>query len=157
MATFMPEPDPNRSPAPFRPEEGGSREVLVMAVVAILCGWGAGGAWAADLTPSMGRPATERKHLALPPDQRAGRPKCISPLARPTESPHEKGYFIGGGARERSRGSCERGEQEGVWGTDYTGIIIPKHVDLRWWHGQRAQGGAGAYQTDGPRVLRQHH
>jgi len=156
MATFRPEPAPNRSPAPLRSGEGGRRGGLVMTVVFVLWGWGAGGAWAADLTPSMGRPAAERKHLALPPDQRAGRPKCISPLARPTESPHEKGYYVGGGARERSRGSCERGAQEGVWGTDSTGIIIPKHVELRWWHGQRAQGGAGAYQTDGPRVLTGH-
>ena len=153
----MPQQGSNPLPAPSHPREGVSGGVLVMVAGVMLWGWGVGGGWAADLTPSMGRPAAERKHLAIPPDQRAGRPKCISPLARPTESPREKGYYVGGGARERSYGSCERGEQEGVWGTDYTGFIIPKHVDLRWWHGQRAQGGAGAYQTDGPRVLRHHH
>ena len=156
MTTFMPPESPNRTPTPIRSGVGVRGGFLVVACVASLWIWGTGGGWAADLTPSMGRPAAERKHLAVPPDQRAGRPKCISPLARPTESPHEKGYYVGGGAPERSRRACERGEQEGVWGTDYTGIIIPKHVELKWWHGQRAQGGVGAYQTDGPRLLRHH-
>ena len=58
-----------------------------------------------------------------------------------------------GGARERSRSSEERRINEGVWGTDYTGLVIPKHTNLRWWHGSRYQGGTGSYPTDGPRVL----
>lgn len=156
MTTFMPWRAPNRTLPPLRPREGETGRVLAVVALALLWGCGGRGGWAADLTPSMGRPAAERKHLAVPPDERAGHPKCISPLARPTDSPHEKGYFVGGGARERSRRSCERGTQEGVWGTDYTGILIPKHVELRWWHGARAQGGVGAYQTDGPRLLPHH-
>lgn len=110
---------------------------------------------AADLTPFMGRPATQRKHFQGDAFARAGDPQRISPLARPTESPHEFGYFVGGGARERSRLAQRRYPQEGVWGTDYAGAIIPKHVRLGWWHG-RQQGGTGSYATDGPRLIRGH-
>lgn len=100
----------------------------------------------------MGRPATARKHFQGNQHRRAGCPQNISPLAKPTESPHEIGYYVGGGARERSRqGEC-RAPQEGVWGTDYAGLVIPKHVVLGWWHGQRSQGGTGSYATDGPRL-----
>jgi hypothetical protein len=109
--------------------------------------------WGRDLTPPMGRPATERKHFQGDQLQRAGNPQCISPLAKPTESPREFGYYVGGGARERSRHADHRLPSEGVWGTDYLGILIPKHVNLGWWHGRRAQGGSGSYGTDGPRVL----
>lgn len=106
-----------------------------------------------DFTPRMGRPATERKHFQGDQFRRAGCPQCISPLAKPTESPHEIGYYIGGGAREKSRhGEC-RLPHEGVWGTDYAGLFFPKHVDLGWWHGRHAQGGTGSYPTDGPRIL----
>jgi len=54
--------------------------------------------WAHDLTPSMGRPATERRHFQGNQFDRAGNPQCISPLAKPTESTHEQGYYVGGGA-----------------------------------------------------------
>lgn len=106
-----------------------------------------------DLTPFMGRPATERVHFQGDQFLRAGDPQKVSPLAQPTESPHEFGYYVGGGARERSRHAEHRRPAEGIWGTDYLGIIIPKHVDLGWWHGRRYQGGTGSYGTDGPRVL----
>lgn len=113
----------------------------------------AGAAAARDLTPFMGRPATARKHFQGDQFARAGCPQCISPLAKPSESQHEFGYYVGGGARERSRCAEERLPHEGIWGTDYAGILIPKHVDLGWWHGRRAQGGTGSYPTDGPRIL----
>lgn len=109
--------------------------------------------WGRDLTPPMGRPATERRHFQGDQLQRAGNPQCVSPLAKPTESSHEFGYYVGGGARERSRQAGHRVPTEGVWGTDYLGILIPKHVNLGWWHGRRYQGGTGSYGTDGPRVL----
>lgn len=100
----------------------------------------------------MGRPATARKHLQGDQCRRAGCPQCISPLAKPTESPHEIGYYVGGGARERSRCGEERRPHEGTWGTDYAGLLIPKRVELGWWHG-RPQGGTGSYRTDGPRLV----
>jgi hypothetical protein len=122
-------------------------------LVGVLACAGASWARAHDLTPSMGRPATERRHFQGDQFRRAGDPQCISPLAKPTESSHEFGYYVGGGARERSRQAEHRRPAEGVWGTDYLGIIIPKHVDLGWWHGRRYQGGTGSYGTDGPRIL----
>jgi hypothetical protein len=120
--------------------------VVALTVVAAACR-------AHDFTPYMGRPATERKHFQGDQFRRAGNPQCVSPLAKPTESPHETGYYVGGGARERSPRGEQRYPHEGVWGTDYAGMIIPKHVQLGWWHGQRYQGGTGAYKTDGPRIL----
>jgi hypothetical protein len=122
--------------------------LAVIAAAVLLPSAGAG-----DLTPSMGRPATERKHFQGDQFRRAGNPQWVSPLAKPTESPHEEGYYVGGGARERSRAGDERRDGEGVWGTDYAGRFIRKHTNLKWWHGRRYQGGTGSYPTDGPRVL----
>ena len=135
------------------PAVGGRGPRLRSLLICLLAATPAGRAAARDLTPFMGRPATERKHFQGDQFRRAGDPQCISRLAKPTESPHEFGYYVGGGARERSRrGEC-RMPHEGVWGTDYSGVLIPKHVDLGWWHGRRAQGGTGSYATDGPRIL----
>lgn len=120
--------------------------VVVLSVVAAA-------SRAHDFTPYMGRPATERKHFQGNQFLRAGNPQCISPLAKPTESPHEIGYYVGGGARQRSSRGEPRHPQEGIWGTDYAGLIIPKHVQLGWWHGRRYQGGTGSYATEGPRIL----
>jgi len=133
----------------MRAEEGWN--VVVLAV--LMAGTTFLSADGRDLTPPMGRPATERKHFQGDQFRRAGDPQRISPLAKPTESPHEEGYYVGGGARERSRTSDERRINEGVWGTDYAGLVIPKHTNLRYWHGRRSQGGTGSYPTDGPRVL----
>lgn len=106
-----------------------------------------------DLTPWMGRPATQRKHFQGNQFHRAGDPQCISPLAKPTESPHETGYFVGGGARQKSRHAEHHLPHEGIWGTDYAGLLIPKHATLGWWHGRHAQGGTGSYRSDGPRFV----
>jgi hypothetical protein len=106
-----------------------------------------------DWTPWMGRPATERKHFQGNQFDRAGNPECVSPLAKPAESPHEVGYYVGGGAPVKSHYGEPRREGEGTWGMDYTGIIIPKKNVLNWWHGSRYQGGKGAYEADGPRIL----
>ena len=106
-----------------------------------------------DLTPGMGRPATQRKHFQGNQFQRAGNPQCISPLAKPTESPHEIGYYVGGGAPQKSRHAEHHLPHEGIWGTDYAGLVIPKHVHLGWWHGRHAQAGTGSYRSDGPRFV----
>jgi hypothetical protein len=110
-------------------------------------------ALAHDLTPSMGRPATERHLFQGNQFARAGNPQCLSHFARPTDSPHETGYFIGGGARTRAAAGQPRSITDGTWGTDYTGILFPKHIELNWWHGQRAQGGGLGYRNVAPRVL----
>ena len=109
-----------------------------------------------DLSPSMGRPVTERHLFQGNPFARAGNPQCISRFARPTESPHETGYFIGGGARTRAAQGEPRRDTDGTWGTDYTGILFPKHIELNWWHGQRAQGSGFGYRSEGPRLLPRH-
>ena len=106
------------------------------------------------LEPSMGRPATERKHFRGDQHRRAGCPQSISPLARSSESAPEIGYFVGGGAPQGSRQARCRAPHEGIWGTDYAGLLVPKHVALGWWNTPRAQGGTGAYATDGPVPLR---
>lgn len=113
----------------------------------------AGLSYGHDLTPWMGRPATERHHFQRDPFVVAGCPESISPLAKKTKSPHEESYYVGGGARERSRHGGERQHNEGVYGVDYKGILIPKKNQLGWWHGQRYQGGTGSYGPDGPRLL----
>ena len=75
---------------------------------------------------------------------RAGWPQCISPHARPSDTRNYDGYYVGGGAP--MRGGC-RCPCEGTWGWDYVGLV-PKLVDLGWWHGRHYQGGGGAYATD---------
>lgn len=108
---------------------------------------------ALDLTPWMGRPATERVHFQGDQFHRAGDPQCTSPLAGPGESRHAVGYFVGGGDRVKGWRGEERRSEEGTWGTDYGGFLIHKKIDLRWSHGRRYQGGVGAYRTDGPRLI----
>ena len=80
---------------------------------------------------------------------RAGCPGNISCFARPSILKHECGYYLGGGAR------CDVGEvrycDEGVWGWDYLGTLGLKKVALTWYHGEKYQGGTGAYKTDGPK------
>lgn len=71
--------------------------------------------------------------------------------AKPTYGP-DYGYgWVGGGAPSW-RGEPRR-VNEGVWGRDYVGVLYLRRVWPNWWHGQRQQGGAGAYRTDGPRLL----
>jgi hypothetical protein len=108
---------------------------------------------ALDLTPWAGRPATERVHFQGDQFHRAGDPQCVSPLAVPSQSPHGVGYYVGGGARVKGCVGEERRPNEGTWGTDYSGILLHKKIDLRWSHGRRYQGGVGAYRTDGPRLI----
>jgi hypothetical protein len=116
-------------------------------------GFGIPSAVALDLTPWTGRPATERVHFQGDQFHRAGDPQCVSPLAVPSESPHGVGYFVGGGARVKGWVGEERRPNEGTWGTDYSGILLHKKIDLRWSHGRRYQGGVGSYKTDGPRLI----
>lgn len=81
---------------------------------------------------------------------RAGQPQTVAKWARCSNSPSYSGYYVGGGAAWH--GEARRCD-EGTWGWDYA----PRHVwspkvDLGWWHGQRAQGGTGAYRTDGVKL-----
>ena len=58
---------------------------------------------------------------------------------------------------ENGAGACPtraegRANDQGTWGWDYRGWLIPRRVNLLWWHGRRFQGGSGAYKTDGPHL-----
>ena len=74
--------------------------------------------------------------------------------ARPSDTHSYTGYYVGGGAAVKGD---PRGAEEGTWGWDYQGGWLKRKVALDWWHGRRAQGGTGAYQTDGPHVLKRLH
>ena len=132
------------------------RAVHLLRIVGLLAcatGGSIAPALAVDLTPWTGRPATQRAHFQGEPFRRAGDPQCVSPLARPGESPRGVGYYVGGGARVHGWLGEERRPHEGTWGTDYAGLLVHKKIDLRWSHGGRYQGGVGAYRTDGPRLI----
>lgn len=130
--------------------------VCALGLAALSCGIVGGFATSSsahDLTPWMGRPATERHHFQGDQFRRAGDPQCTSPLAGPSESRHAVGYYVGGGAHVKGWLGEERRPSEGTWGTDYGGALFPKKIELRWSHGRRYQGGVGSYRTDGPRLI----
>jgi hypothetical protein len=73
----------------------------------------------------------------------------VSPLAHPSYNGHESGGYVGGGSASKWHGE-PRTAEEGTWGWDYRTSRLVCDPFLRWWHGQRYQGGSGAYKTDGP-------
>jgi hypothetical protein len=72
----------------------------------------------------------------------------------PSDTGRYIGGYIGGGAVNLRRAEA-RTPDEGTWGWDYQGWLVPRRVILGWWHGRRYQGGSGAYKTDGPRLYRE--
>lgn len=146
-------------PFSFRPGPTVLHHSLVIVVaVSLFCG--------AAMTPTAlaAAPACEngscRSHECtkckkIDPQCRAGCPEQISCLAKPSESPGNIYYWIGGGAPTWTGES--RYLHEGTWGRDYAGHWFSSRVWLNWWHGQRAQGGTGKYQTDGPHFLEHKH
>jgi hypothetical protein len=85
-------------------------------------------------------------------DERAGNPRSISCLARPSNGPYDDGYYVGGGcacACKADMRCCD----EGTWGWDYVGHCLFPIVDLGYWHGRRDQ--SGNYNTNGPKIF--HH
>ena len=82
--------------------------------------------------------------------RRSGFPFCIGRFATPsTDSFHQVGY-IGGGTLF---GGTGRRSIEGTFGMDYSGFLFSRKTWLKWSHGERSQGGAGRYETEGPRLL----
>jgi len=80
----------------------------------------------------------------------ASRPRLFN-WALPSDTGHSLGYHVGGGAGNPRKAEPRR-DDEGTWGWDYQGWLLPRRVSLGWWHGRRAQGGPGAYKTEGPRL-----
>ena len=72
----------------------------------------------------------------------------------PSDTGHYIGYYVGGG-NGRPKKAESRRDDEGTWGWDYQGWLILPRVILGWWHGQKYQGGTGAYKTDGPRLFKE--
>ena len=92
--------------------------------------------------------------LADPPAQATvgGLPQ-VAWWAIPSDTGHYLGYYVGGGCGRPLKAEPRRSD-EGTWGWDYQGWLIPRRVTLEWWHGRRYQGGTGAYQSDGPKLYR---
>lgn len=80
-----------------------------------------------------------------------GGPPPIAWWAVPSDTGRNVGYHVGGGSGHPWRAEPRRPD-EGTWGWDYQGGFFRRRVILGWWHGQRYQGGTGAYQTDGPKL-----
>ena len=85
--------------------------------------------------------------------RRAGFPQETSRWARPSDTGRYTGYTVGGGAVRLRKGDAPLAH-EGTWGWDFIGGRFQRRVIPGWWHGRRYQGGPGAYQTDGPKILR---
>ena len=92
-------------------------------------------------------------HHAMPENgmERAGNPRCISPLAKCFPDIKYKGYYVGGGAAwHHTRSTAFRGEgrmsDEGTFGVDYAPWY--SRVQQRWLHGRKQQGGEGQYESD---------
>jgi hypothetical protein len=83
--------------------------------------------------------------------ERAGCAMGIRRLAIPSNTKHYGGYWVGGGLPCKGE---DPALHEGTFGWDYFGMTFPKRIALNWSHGQRYQGGTGAYKTDGPRLQR---
>ena len=81
--------------------------------------------------------------------RRAGNPQNVAHWAIPSPNQRYVGYYVGGGT---TFGGDPRQPDDGVWGLDYQGGILPRRVIQNFSHGRRYQGGTGAYKTDGPRV-----
>src|ERR1700719_1528526 len=107
--------------------------ILTLAVVLLLAGRAV---WAAEVCGCGGQDGQKR----------AGYPEKVACYAVPSDTGHYKGYLVGGGAVVLGGApSCD----EGTWGWDYCGCIIPKAIRLKWSHGLKYQGGVGAYRTTG--------
>lgn len=85
---------------------------------------------------------------AEPTHDRAGCPSQVACYAVPSDGPQYVGYYVGGGS---AVGGTHRHCDEGTWGWDYRGCLLPHRVILYWNH-WRYQGGTGAYSNEGPPV-----
>ena len=99
-------------------------------------------------------PAKPLSSLFYPrdPHHRAGHPEIVKRNAKPTDAPPYCFGFVGGGAPGPL--GQPRTLEEGTWGMDYCGHILPHRVWLNWYHGRREQGGEGKYETDGPKIIK---
>jgi hypothetical protein len=90
--------------------------------------------------------ASEHFSNTCDPHARAGHPTRVAWYAKPSNNSHYIPYRVGGGAMVKGNAPLP---DEGTWGWDYQGLL-PRRIQLGWWHGRHRQGGSGAYKTDGP-------
>lgn len=84
--------------------------------------------------------------------ERAGYPHCVRATAQPgSDCYHSLGY-VGGGTPFHAFGE-RRVIHEGTVGMDYSGRFFNRKTWLLWSHGALHQGGAGRYETEGPRII----
>jgi hypothetical protein len=84
------------------------------------------------------------------PTQASNHPIGVSCLAKPAQTPHYVGGYVGGGSLFRG---TPRASDEGIFGWDYLGVRrLPHRIFLGWSHGRKQPAG-GQYKTDGPEVL----
>jgi hypothetical protein len=79
-------------------------------------------------------------------NQRAGWPERVAPWAKPSDTPHDAGYLVGGNKHLHGDPPAAI---EGTWGRDYT-LCLPRRLALGWAHGRRECSPPGTYRTDGP-------
>jgi hypothetical protein len=101
------------------------------------------------LTGAMTALADPPLAQTMPAAQPVGSIQPVACWAVPSNNSHYIGYYVGGGCNCLGHADPRRPD-EGTWGWDYRGWLIPRWVNLGWWHGRRYQGGTGAYRTDGP-------
>ena len=77
-------------------------------------------------------------------------PRCVRLPTTPSNTRRYCGYYVGGGLPVHGEG--RHLDRDGTWGWDYGGLLLSKRISLNWSHGQRTQGGTGAYKTDGPKL-----
>lgn len=111
-----------------------NRNVLLLAVCL---------AAALSAGPTRGDPPGHGPILAHPETPR---------LAMPSRTKANVGYQVGGGNPFPHLAEPRRAD-EGTWGWDYQGRLLPRRVISGWWHGRRSQGGTGAYKTDGLKLF----
>ena len=137
-----------------------------MALAATLVFWTyvSGTSTAADVTAritdapvNMASPAADSEcaccpyHSSADAATRAGHPGRIAWYASYSVTPAYAGDYVGGDTAWF--GGCGgRSTDDGTWGVDFVGMILPRRVWLNWSHGRRYQGGVGAYKTDGPHI-----
>ncbi len=81
---------------------------------------------------------------------RAGCPNWLGRFAKPSTDAYHQVSYVGGGTLF---GGSSRRTDEGTFGMDYSGYWFARKTWLKWSHGERHQGGAGRYETDGPHLL----
>jgi hypothetical protein len=95
--------------------------------------------------------AAEEEPQRLPPPWSGFPP--VACYARPSDSGHYGGYYVGGGAPCKGQ---PRDVLDGTWGWDYVGCGCLPRVYLQWLHGRRGYSAYGGYRIDGPHLLHQH-